>query len=32
MHRDLKTSNILYGNSGYLKVCDFGSARKYTSS
>eukprot|EP00922_Rhytidocystis_sp_ex-Travisia-forbesii_P048447 GHVS01072167.1.p1 GENE.GHVS01072167.1~~GHVS01072167.1.p1 ORF type:complete len:525 (-),score=126.93 GHVS01072167.1:469-2043(-) len=29
MHRDLKTSNILYNNRGVLKVCDFGMARKY---
>jgi len=29
VHRDLKTSNILYSNKGILKVCDFGLARKY---
>ena len=30
LHRDLKTSNILYSNSkGSLCVCDFGMARKY---
>ena len=29
MHRDLKTSNILYTNKGQLKVCDFGLGRKY---
>eukprot|EP00347_Sterkiella_histriomuscorum_P023165 403335704 len=30
-HRDLKTSNLLYGNNGILKVCDFGLARKFGS-
>jgi len=29
LHRDLKTSNLLYGNDGILRVCDFGLARKY---
>lgn len=29
MHRDLKTSNLLYSNNGRLKVCDFGMARKH---
>jgi len=29
MHRDLKTSNLLYSNKGMLKVCDFGLARKF---
>jgi cell division cycle 2-like protein len=29
IHRDLKTSNLLYGNNGRLVVCDFGMARKY---
>lgn len=30
LHRDLKTSNILYSNKkGSLCVCDFGMARKY---
>lgn len=31
IHRDLKTSNLLYSNSGNLCVCDFGMARKYSS-
>eukprot|EP00891_Asterochloris_glomerata_P007324 jgi/Astpho2/7324/e_gw1.00113.78.1_t len=29
IHRDLKTSNILYSNKGYLKICDFGLARQF---
>jgi len=28
IHRDLKTSNLLYSNEGILKICDFGLARK----
>ncbi|RLN58601.1 hypothetical protein BBJ28_00009106 [Nothophytophthora sp. Chile5] len=31
IHRDLKTSNLLYDARGVLKVCDFGLARKYGS-
>ncbi|KAL4854151.1 Cyclin-dependent kinase G-2 [Chlorella vulgaris] len=31
LHRDLKTSNILYTNRGELKLCDFGLARQYGS-
>ena len=30
IHRDLKTSNLLYSNKEKkLAVCDFGMARKY---
>eukprot|EP00917_Polyrhabdina_sp_WS-2016_P011306 GHVP01024979.1.p1 GENE.GHVP01024979.1~~GHVP01024979.1.p1 ORF type:complete len:442 (+),score=78.11 GHVP01024979.1:26-1351(+) len=29
IHRDLKSSNLLYSNSGMLKLCDFGMARKF---
>ena len=31
MHRDLKTTNILYTNKGQLKICDFGLARQFSS-
>lgn len=32
LHRDLKTSNLLYSNEGILKICDFGLARKAMQS
>lgn len=31
LHRDIKTSNILYNNRGQVKICDFGLARQYGS-
>jgi len=32
VHRDLKTSNLLYTGDGVLKVCDFGLSRKMSGS
>lgn len=32
VHRDLKTSNLLYTQKGLLKVCDFGLSRKMAGS
>lgn len=29
LHRDVKTANLLLTNSGILKLCDFGLARKF---
>jgi cell division cycle 2-like protein len=29
IHRDLKTSNLLYSNTGQIKLCDFGMARSF---
>jgi cell division cycle 2-like protein len=31
VHRDIKTSNLLFNNRGILKLCDFGLAREYSS-
>eukprot|EP00252_Welwitschia_mirabilis_P002994 TRINITY_DN1300_c0_g1_i1.p1 TRINITY_DN1300_c0_g1~~TRINITY_DN1300_c0_g1_i1.p1 ORF type:complete len:566 (-),score=90.61 TRINITY_DN1300_c0_g1_i1:2158-3855(-) len=31
LHRDLKTSNLLYNNKGELKICDLGLSRQYGS-
>jgi serine/threonine protein kinase len=32
IHRDLKPENILFDKSGYLKLTDFGIARRWSSN
>lgn len=32
MHKDIKCENILLGNDGVLKLCDFGCSKDFRST